>query len=83
MLKNIQEWVLVLGIIGVVVLIGNYNGYDILPITALPGMVILILISLAGLVICKLVPLKIPSIAYIGILGCILTFLACLDQINL
>jgi hypothetical protein len=73
MLKNIQEWILVLGIIGVVVLIGNYIGYDILPITALPGMVILILISLAGLVIGKLVPLKIPSIAYIGILGFLLT----------
>ncbi|PAL14808.1 hypothetical protein [Peribacillus simplex] len=73
MLKNIQEWILVLGIIGVVVLIGNYIGYDILPITALPGMVILILISLAGLIIGKLVPLKIPSIAYIGLLGFILT----------
>ncbi|MBO0997483.1 hypothetical protein IOC57_06925 [Bacillus sp. SD075] len=73
MLKNIQEWVLVLVIIGVVVLIGNWIGYDILPITALPGMIILILISLAGLIIGKLVPLKIPSIAYIGILGFILT----------
>ncbi|KWW20325.1 MULTISPECIES: hypothetical protein [Bacillaceae] len=73
MLKNIQEWVLVLGIIGIVVLTGNWIGYDILPITALPGMIILILISLAGLIIGKLVPLKIPSIAYIGIIGFILT----------
>jgi hypothetical protein len=73
MLKNIQEWILVLCIIGAVVLIGNWIGYDILPTTALPGMIVLILICLTGLIIGKLVPLNIPSIAYIGVLGFILT----------
>ncbi|MFD2680295.1 hypothetical protein [Bacillus seohaeanensis] len=73
MLKNIQEWLLVLCIIGGVILIGNWIGYDILPIAALPGMSVLILICLTGLIIGKLVPLNIPSIAYIGVLGFILT----------
>ncbi|WP_163103046.1 hypothetical protein [Peribacillus alkalitolerans] len=73
MLKNIQEWALVLVIIGAVVLIGNWVGYDVLPTKALPGLLSLVLICLAGLIISKLIPAKIPSIAYIGILGFILT----------
>ncbi|ASN04485.1 hypothetical protein [Virgibacillus necropolis] len=73
MLKSIQEWVMVFTIIGLIMLIGNWIGYEVLPLDALPGIIILILISLAGLIIHRLLPFQLPSIAYIGIIGLIIT----------
>ncbi|HJF32301.1 MAG TPA: hypothetical protein K8V56_11085 [Sporosarcina psychrophila] len=73
MLKNIQEWVLLLGIFGITALIGNWAGYDILPLAAVPGMIVLILICLAGFILRDLIPLNFPSIAYISIIGVIVS----------
>lgn len=73
MLKNIQEWILILLIVSVIIIFGNWIGYAIIPIKAIPGMITLILISLAGLIIHRVLPFKLPAIAYIGILGFILT----------
>lgn len=73
MLKSLKEWVLVFMIIGVIMLTGNWIGYNVLPWNALPGIAILIGISLAGLIIHRLLPFQLPSIAYIGIIGLILT----------
>lgn len=69
MLKNIQEWTLLLGVFGLIALIGNWAGYDILPLSALPGMVVLLLICLAGFILRELIPINFPSIAYISIIG--------------
>lgn len=69
MLKNIQEWILLLLIFGVVALLGNWVGFDVLPLSAVPGMIVLILIALAGLIIQKLMPVSIPSVAYVAIIG--------------
>lgn len=73
MLKSLKEWVIVFLIIGAIMLVGNWVGYDVLPQDALPGLAMLIGISIAGLALQKIVPLNIPSIAYIGILGLVLT----------
>jgi hypothetical protein len=73
MLKSLKEWVLVFMIIGAIMLIGNWIGYDVLPQDALPGLAILIGISITGLALQKVLPFQIPSIAYIGIIGLILT----------
>ncbi|TCT26488.1 hypothetical protein EDD68_102190 [Melghiribacillus thermohalophilus] len=73
MLKNIQEWTLLLTIFGIVSLFGNWIGYDVMPATAIPGIIILILICLAGLIIQKLMPGNIPSVAYIAIIGIIVS----------
>jgi len=73
MLKSIQEWVMVFIIIGAIILVGNWIGYDILPTMAIPGILTLIAICLAGLIIHRLLPFQLPSIAYIGILGFIVT----------
>ncbi|MCA0972198.1 hypothetical protein LCM20_16440 [Halobacillus litoralis] len=69
MLKNIQEWILLLGIFGVVALLGNWIGYDIFVIDAIPGILILIGICLIGLVLGKIIPANIPSVAYVAIIG--------------
>ncbi len=69
MLKNLQEWTLLLVVFGFTALIGNWIGYSILPLAAMPGMIILILICLAGFVLHDLIPINFPSIAYISIIG--------------
>lgn len=73
MLKNIQEWIILLSIFAVVSLAANWIGYDVMPLSALPGMLILVVICLAGLIIQKALPYKIPSVAYIAIIGIILS----------
>ncbi|WP_307794892.1 hypothetical protein [Alkalihalobacillus sp. BA299] len=37
--------------------------------TAIPGMIILVLICLVGLIIQKIIPVNIPSVAYVAIVG--------------
>ncbi len=73
MLKNIQEWILLLVIVGVSGLVGNWVGYDIFPLTALPGMAVLICICLAGFILKEIIPLNFPSIAYISIIGVVVS----------
>lgn len=74
MLKNIQEWVLLFVIVSFMVIIGNWIGYDVMPLEALPGILALASIALLGLIIHRVIPYKgIPSIAYIGILAFIIS----------
>lgn len=74
MLKNIQEWIMLFIIISFMVVIGNWVGYDVMPLDALPGILVLVIISLIGLILHKINPYKgIPSIAYIGILAFIIS----------
>ncbi|MFC0470369.1 hypothetical protein ACFFHM_07495 [Halalkalibacter kiskunsagensis] len=73
MLKNIQEWTLLLVIFGVVATLGNWIGYDVMPLQAIPGMIVLVLICLVGLIIHKLLPFQIPSVAYIAIIGIVVS----------
>ncbi|WP_226038079.1 hypothetical protein [Aquibacillus saliphilus] len=69
MLKNIQEWTLLLVIFGFVSLLGNWVGYEVMPVEAVPGIIVLVLICLVGLIIQKLIPVNIPSVAYVAIVG--------------
>ncbi|WP_307794874.1 hypothetical protein [Alkalihalobacillus sp. BA299] len=71
MLRNIQEWLLVLLIVGVIVIFGNWIGYSVLPLESTPGMIIIVLIVLFGFILEKILPIKIPSIIYIVIVGII------------
>lgn len=73
MLKNIQEWFMVLVIVGAITLMGNWVGYDVMPIQAIPGMLVLIGVSLAGLILDKLLPFQVPAIAYISIIAIIVS----------
>ena len=69
LLKNVQEWTLLLLIFGLIAAIGNWIGYSVFPLAALPGMAVLIVICLAGLILQHVLPVNIPSVAYIGIIG--------------
>ena len=73
MLKNITEWTLVLSVFGLVATLGNWIGYDVLPWVAIPGMIILIVVSVIGLILEKVVPGNLPALGYIGLIGIIIS----------
>ena len=59
------EWAVMFVGIG----LANFVGFDVNFMDSLPGILILLAISLVAVVISKLVPLKLPIIAYCSILG--------------
>ncbi|MCY6485670.1 DUF340 domain-containing protein [Clostridium aestuarii] len=69
--KNI---LFIMVIVGILSLIGNLIGYKNGIIESIPGMIILIAICITGILLSKFIPGKIPSVAYIVLIGCILTF---------
>ncbi|SEQ63351.1 hypothetical protein [Piscibacillus halophilus] len=73
MLKNIQEWILLLSIFGILILLGNWLNYEIVPLSAIPGMIVLIGIALLGLVIQKMLPINLPTVAYVAIIGILIS----------
>ncbi|RYG73305.1 hypothetical protein EU245_07230 [Lentibacillus lipolyticus] len=73
LLRNIQEWTLLLLIFGVASLAANWFGYDIMPISAVPGMLVLIAVALLGLILQQIIPVHFPSVAYIAIIGVLIS----------
>ena len=72
-MAKIVEWFMILMIFGLVALIGNSIGYDVLPQTAIPGMIILVLITLIGMTLAKFIPGNFPSVGYIALVGIIIS----------
>ena len=64
---------LILIITGVLTLVGNFVGFKVSPMEAMPGVLILIVIAFLGILLSKIVPIKIPSVAYIVTLSTIVT----------
>lgn len=56
-----------------ITLVGNFIGYKINPIQAIPGMLILLAIVTVGYLASKYIPIKLPSIAYISALAIIVS----------
>ena len=71
--SKVTNWILTLCVVGIISLFSNWIGYSVMPIVALPGILTLMGIALIGLILRDIVPLNIPSIAYIGIIGLIST----------
>ena len=69
MLKTITEWILVLVVFGFSALFGNWLGYGVLPWEAVPGMLLLVAVSVVGLVLEKILPVNIPAVGYIGLIA--------------
>lgn len=68
-----MEVLAVLIIIGAITLVGNLVGANIPMIDAIPGMIFLIAISIIGVICAKVIPVKIPAVAYVVTIGCIVT----------
>ena len=68
-----MEVLAVLIIIGAITLVGNLVGANIPMIDAIPGMIFLIAISIIGVICAKVIPVKIPAVADVVTIGCIVT----------
>ncbi|KGM98040.1 membrane protein [Clostridium novyi A str. 4552] len=71
---KITKSLFILILMGILSLVGNLIGPEHGIFEALPGMAILILISIVGIILAKIMPGKIPAVAYIVTLGCVITY---------
>ncbi len=66
---GILNWIFLLAVFSIITVIGNYMGFEHPISESLVGMGILSVIALAGVWMEKSLPIKIPSIVYIIIIG--------------
>ena len=71
---GILNWIFLLAIFSIITVVGNFLGYHHPIEGSLIGMVILSLITLAGVWLERNVPYDISSILYISVIGIILAF---------
>ena len=70
---DLTDHLVVLTIVCLVALVGNQLGAKINVLAALPGMIILLGMVMAGLVVTKFAPFYLPSVAWIALISTILT----------
>lgn len=68
-----KDMLIILIIVAGITLIGNFIGFKVNPVEAVPGMIVLLGIVILGTLIAKLIPVKLPSIVYISIIGIVIT----------
>lgn len=71
MLK-LSDWLFLLLLSAGVTVLSNYVGYDVPVLESIPGVLILSGIALTGFVLSKIVPLRLPFIMYVSLLGLLL-----------
>lgn len=69
---RMKEWILVLIIAGAGMTLANFVGFGVEFAESVPGVIILLLISVVAVLISKIVPLQLPVIAYCSIIGLLL-----------
>ena len=62
----------VLALIGFIAILGNWVGYGVSPIEALPGMIVIVIITIIGLALNVALP-KMPSVVWISLIALIVT----------
>jgi len=70
---NLIDYAMVLAIVCVVALISNWTGTGVTPFSALPGMAIIFAMVMAGLVLAKVMPFYLPSVAWLSLVSVLLT----------
>ena len=70
---NVGKYAALLLIVAALGLIGNWVATGTDPLTALPGMAILYLLSVGGLFLARFVPFYLPSVAWISLLAILVT----------
>ncbi len=71
---NIKDCVIILCIMIFMSLFSNVLGTSATVMESIPGLVMLAIIALLGILMARYLPGNIPSVAYIVTLGCILTY---------
>lgn len=70
---KLKDSIIVLLITAAISIVGNFVGYKINMIEAIPGVLILVAMAAAGIVLAKVIPVKIPAVAYIVTLATVVT----------
>lgn len=71
---KIRNYILILAITGVIILIGQWIGYDKNIITSIPGMIMVLAIALIALLLKEYVPqVKFPAFAWASLIAFILS----------
>lgn len=70
---SLKKVFVVLLITAGITLVGNFVGPKVSPIEALPGMIILICIAFIGILLSKIIRIRIPAVAYIVTIATIMT----------
>ena len=68
MMRSI-EWAFLFLVSGVGIALANLVGFGVGVEQSLPGICVVLVLSLAGMACTKLIPLKLPIVAYVSILG--------------
>lgn len=63
----------ILSIIGLIAILGNWVGYKVSPIEALPGMIIIIAVTIVGWSLADFLPFKLPAVVWISLLALLVT----------
>lgn len=63
------EWIVLFALSGLGIGLANLVGFQVGFLESLPGILILLGLSVAGVAVSKVVPLKLPIVAYVSILG--------------
>lgn len=69
-----KDIIIVLLIVSFMSIFSNVLGTGAGIVESIPGLLILAVIALAGILLAKVMPGNIPSVAYVVTLGCILTY---------
>lgn len=64
-----QEWIFTLALAGLGMTVANRIGFDVAFSQSLPGVLVLLGISLVAIFLAWLIPLKLPTVAYCSIVG--------------
>ena len=71
------EWTVMFIVAGLGIALANFVGFQVSFGDSLPGIAILLLISLAAVIISKIIPVKLPVIAYCSLIGLLLASPIC------
>lgn len=63
------EWGFLFLLSGIGIALANFVGFQVSFSDSLPGVAILLLIACLGVLVSRLVPLKLPIVAYVSIIG--------------
>jgi uncharacterized membrane protein YhhN len=64
-----RDWLFLLALAGIGMCLANFIGFHTAFIDSLPGILILLAISIIAVVLEKVIPLRLPVIAYASIIG--------------
>jgi len=67
-----RDWIFLLTITSLITILSNLIGYKTPISESIPGVLILAGIALAGVILGKVIPLKLPMILYVSMLGLLL-----------